>query len=216
MTTVPPQHLSARKSPRQARALATVEAIFEATIQVLLSEGPTRLTTTRVAARAGVSVGTMYQYYPHKEALLYAVTGRYLDAIAEAVEKACRASHGAPLTEMSDVLVKAYWDAKTLKRNATRALYLVAMEVDTAALTEGCIQRIEAATAAMFASAPDAEFDDLVLVNHSLLNMLFGTVRSLFTREISPAIANRLGDELALMCRAYLEAAKRPAGAPGR
>lgn len=178
----------------------------------MLSDGPTRLTTTRVAARAGVSVGTMYQYYPHKEALLYAVIGRYLNAIAEAVENACLASHGAPLTEMSDALVKAYCDAKTLKRNATRALYLVAVEVNTSALTEDCIQRIEAAAAAMFKSAPDAEFDDLALVNHSFLNMLFGTVRSLLTREISPAMANRLGDELALMCRAYLDAAKRPAG----
>jgi len=43
-----------------------VEAIFEATIQVLLREGADRLTTTRVAARAGVSVGTLYQYYPNK------------------------------------------------------------------------------------------------------------------------------------------------------
>jgi hypothetical protein len=49
MTVSPPTHLTARKKPRQARATATLDAIFEATIQVLVTGGPRRLTTTRVA-----------------------------------------------------------------------------------------------------------------------------------------------------------------------
>ena len=61
-----PETLRPRKTPRQARSAATVDAIFEATIQVLLVEGEKGLTTTRIAERAGVSVGTMYQYFPHK------------------------------------------------------------------------------------------------------------------------------------------------------
>lgn len=73
MTVVPSEGLKARKIPRQARSSATVTAIHEATFQVLLADGIGRLTTTRVAERAGVSVGTMYQYFPHKQALLYAV-----------------------------------------------------------------------------------------------------------------------------------------------
>src|SRR5215813_6624914 len=55
-----------RKTPIQARSAVTVEAISEATIQVLLSHGE-RLTTTRIAERAGVSVETLYQYYPNKQ-----------------------------------------------------------------------------------------------------------------------------------------------------
>src|SRR5215831_18074182 len=62
-----------RKTPVQARSAVTVSAISEATIQVLISHGGDRLTTTRVAERAGVSVGTLYQYYPNKESLLFAV-----------------------------------------------------------------------------------------------------------------------------------------------
>ncbi|HEX3471637.1 MAG TPA: helix-turn-helix domain-containing protein, partial [Silvibacterium sp.] len=56
--------LQPRKSPVQARSTASVSAILEATIQVLLDVGKERLTTTRVAYRAGVSVGTLYQYFP--------------------------------------------------------------------------------------------------------------------------------------------------------
>src|SRR4051794_24665457 len=57
--------LEPRKSPVQARSNASVDAILEATVQVLLQVGKERLTTTRVAARAGVSVGTLYQYFPN-------------------------------------------------------------------------------------------------------------------------------------------------------
>ena len=63
--------LDPRKSPVQARSAASVEAILEATAQVLLSVGKERLTTTLVASRAGVSVGTLYQYFPNKSALLF-------------------------------------------------------------------------------------------------------------------------------------------------
>lgn len=51
-----------RKRPQQARALATAEALLDATLQVLVRDGYSRLTTTRVAERAGVSVGSLYQY----------------------------------------------------------------------------------------------------------------------------------------------------------
>ena len=113
MTVASPQNLKPRKTPRQARAEATVDAILEATIQVLLSEGAGRLTTTRVAARAGVSVGTMYQYFPHKAALLYAVLKQHLDTIAEAVEAACARLRGEAIATIGEGLVLAYLDAKT-------------------------------------------------------------------------------------------------------
>ncbi len=56
-----------RERPIQARSTVTVEAISEATIQVLLRHGAERLTTTWVAERAGVSVGTLYRYDPNKQ-----------------------------------------------------------------------------------------------------------------------------------------------------
>ena len=86
-----PSRLQPRKTPQQVRSTATVEAIHTATIQVLLADGPTRLTTTRVAERAGVSIGTMYQYYPHKQALLFAVLERQLEAVESALLAAAAA-----------------------------------------------------------------------------------------------------------------------------
>ena len=79
--------LDPRKSPVQARSTASVEAICEAAIQVLLSAGKERLTATNVAARAGVSVGTLYQYFPNKSSLLQAVLRKHMEEVTRAVEE---------------------------------------------------------------------------------------------------------------------------------
>jgi AcrR family transcriptional regulator len=67
---------AARKRPRQARSQATVHAIFEAATQVLDREGIDAATTTRIAEVAGVSIGTLYQYFPHRDAILNALQDR--------------------------------------------------------------------------------------------------------------------------------------------
>jgi AcrR family transcriptional regulator len=80
--------LLARKTPRQARSTRLVEDILEAAIRVLRRNGARRFTTVRVAEEAGVSVGSLYQYFPNKEALLFrlqtdewADTGQLLGSI---------------------------------------------------------------------------------------------------------------------------------------
>ena len=94
MPSASPVLLEPRKSPVQARSAASVDAILDATIQVLLRVGMDRLTTTRVAARAGVSVGTLYQYFPNKQALLQAVSKRHMEGIAQVIERVCREQKG--------------------------------------------------------------------------------------------------------------------------
>jgi AcrR family transcriptional regulator len=68
-----------RKRPRQARAQATVHAILEATVQILDGEGLDAATTTRIAEVAGVSVGSLYQYFSHRDAILNALQDREFD-----------------------------------------------------------------------------------------------------------------------------------------
>lgn len=65
-----------RRIPTQARADKTIETILVATAHILRLEGEARLTTNRIAQRAGVSVGSVYQYFPHKEAILLALAER--------------------------------------------------------------------------------------------------------------------------------------------
>lgn len=63
--------LSTRKQPQQARSTELVGAILEAAVRVLEKEGAQRFTTARVAEKAGVSVGSVYQYFPNKASILF-------------------------------------------------------------------------------------------------------------------------------------------------
>jgi AcrR family transcriptional regulator len=63
--------ISSRKQPKQARSADLVATILDAAVQVLAREGAQRFTTARVAERAGVSVGSLYQYFPNKAAILF-------------------------------------------------------------------------------------------------------------------------------------------------
>jgi AcrR family transcriptional regulator len=205
-----PNGLKPRKIPRQARAEATVDAIFEATIQVLLAEGERRLTTTRVAQRAGVSVGTMYQYFPHKQALLYAVLEWHLAHVAAAVEAACQRHRGRPISEMADVLVGAFLDAKLERLDFSKALYLVTEDLDTTTLLAGAVNRNVASTAALLATAPDADFENLSTVAFTVFSGIAGCTRIAFERGATPVRLQELRRELSLMCRSYLLASRQP------
>lgn len=204
LATATSSSLTPRKRPRQARAVVTLDAIFEATLQLLLREGMHRLTTTRVAERAGVSVGTMYQYFPNKQALIHALNERYLGALAGRIEATCRAQHGAPLGQMVEALIDSYWTAKTERADVTRALYRSVAEMDNAEMIGAFARRVDAATSAMLASAPDARLGDLEAVNLALVTVIFGTVRHAFERGLTGADADALRVQVVRMCRAYL------------
>src|SRR6476620_3683107 len=69
--------LSPRKWPRQERSRATVEAILEAATDILLRQGAGRLTTNRIAQRAGVNIASLYQYFPGKHGILAELQRRH-------------------------------------------------------------------------------------------------------------------------------------------
>jgi len=71
MTDRQTARISSRKQPQQARSTELVAAILQAAVQVLAKEGAARFTTARVAEKAGVSIGSLYQYFPNKAAILF-------------------------------------------------------------------------------------------------------------------------------------------------
>ena len=74
-----PVRTAPRKQPRQARSQATIDAILTATARILVKDGFDRASTNRIAEAAGVSVGSLYQYFPCKEALVAALVERHID-----------------------------------------------------------------------------------------------------------------------------------------
>jgi len=206
-----PALLQPRKSPRQARSAVTIEAIHTATIQILLADGVGRLSTTRVAERAGVSVGTMYQYYPHKQALLFAIVERQLDAILAAMMTAIERLHGRGLTQVAEGLTVAWLDIKTADDVASRAIYGISAEFDMVEPISRATERLVAAIAGLLEAAPDARFADVRSVAFMVTALLGGSVRSVLEGTASQADLARLRRELPVACRAYLNAANEAA-----
>lgn len=95
---------------------------MQATVQVLLEDGKSKLTTTRIAERAGVSVGTLDQYFPNKSSLLRALLKEHLDNVALAGEAACEAVRGASPARMAEAITSAFVQAKFRYINASVAL----------------------------------------------------------------------------------------------
>src|SRR5580658_10125349 len=88
-----------RKKPRQGRSLATVDAILDATARVLCTTGYDRASTNRIALAAGVSVGSLYQYFPSKEALVAALAARHMAAMTALVTAKLSEVAKAPMAD---------------------------------------------------------------------------------------------------------------------
>jgi len=94
-----------RKEPRQARSQATVDALLTATARVLVRDGYDRASTNRVAEAAGVSVGSLYQYFPTKEALVAALIDRHMTQMTALLETNIDDLRDAPLAVATRTLV---------------------------------------------------------------------------------------------------------------
>jgi AcrR family transcriptional regulator len=210
MAATLPMSLKARKQPRQARSQVTVEAIFDAAIQVLLAEGSDRLTTIRVADRAGVSVGTLYQYYPNKQALLLDVLQRHLARIGDAVALAATSVHGMPLATMVPVVIDAFVRAKTANMDEARSLFAIATQLDSRDILRAAEKRGRAIFAAMLATAPDVRFDDMATVSYMFFAAMVGPTRHIVDGNAPQKIMKGLRAHLVSLCLGYLEREARP------
>lgn len=190
--------------PVQRRSSESVDAILEATVQVLLSVGKDRLTTTRVAQRAGVSVGTLYQYFPNKSALLRECLVRHMDGIRNSVGKTCEEYKGAGLLEMGTALVFAYLSAKMRDPKESVALYTVSSDIEGVALSRAASDRARGMVAEMFATAREGLTKEPEAVATMVLAALNGVSRRLLEVKSPERHLEPMREELLALVHAYL------------
>jgi AcrR family transcriptional regulator len=99
--------INPRKLPQQERSRITVEAILEATAHILAEEGYDKANTNCIAERAGISIGSLYQYFPNKESLMAALMEQHSNEIAALVESHLQDLSNAPIKIAIPALVKA-------------------------------------------------------------------------------------------------------------
>ncbi len=94
------QRVEARKAPLQSRSKQTVASILSAAAQVFADRGYANTTTNHIAERAGVSIGSLYQYFPSKDALLVALAERHVEQAFAAVLEEVGEKRQAPAREL--------------------------------------------------------------------------------------------------------------------
>ena len=172
------ESLNPRKRPQQQRSRVTIDAIFDATIQVLLTNGLDRITTIQIADRAGVSIGSLYQYFPNKRAVLAAVVKRHVGEVVDATIVACRSVHGQTIGEMCATMMDVFVDAKTRRPEVSRALYLPSSTVNAETIVKEESSRCAQAVQDMLTTASDATFAQAQLVSNVLIASIVGPTRA--------------------------------------
>jgi AcrR family transcriptional regulator len=197
--------LEPRKSPIQARSAASVDAILEATIQVLLQVGKEGLTTTKVARRAGVSVGTLYQYFPNKSALLKAALKRHMVEVTEAVELVCNEQKGHSLEQMATALMTAFLETKMRNVKSSVALYAVSSDVDGTKIVREVGIQSNKAVVGMLKTAAQQLSTDPQLVASMLMGVMSGVSRTLLESPAPEKLFDTFRRELIFLACAYLK-----------
>lgn len=187
-----------RKQPRQARSRALVEAILDATERVLAQGGTEQATTTRIAEVAGVSVGSLYQYFPSRDALLAAVIERRVErdeqVLHARLDALGDASLAARLRAGAHLLVDTYRREPELYRTMVDEMDRVARDARVQAMIDDAIARVVALL------APHREalaVDDLELAVYTLVTAQVAVARDAVRRRPEllegPQLADMLG-----------------------
>ena len=168
-----------------------------------------RLTTTRVAERAGVSVGTLYQYYPNKQSLLFAVLAAHLDHVTAAVEAACEQARNTPLAEMIRTVVEAFVDAKMERSdipspctNCGGRGRTGAGETRRPAISQGAGSDAADGARHRVAARQVRDRDDVSCDG--------GATRYVLEAGASPAMIRSLRQHLVVLCHSYVRARHAP------
>lgn len=100
-----------RRQPKQWRARQTVEAVLDAVVRILKREGVGAVTTNRAAEVAGVSIGSVYQYFPDKQAIFLALHRRHIDQVDRVIQTTLVEHASAPLDDLMRAMVEGMIEA---------------------------------------------------------------------------------------------------------
>ena len=199
--------LSPRKSPRQARSQATVEAILDAAARVLVDRGYAATNTNLVAERAGVSVGSLYQYFPNKDALITALHSRHSLQVNEVIDRAFERCAEMNFDDALTTLIEGLVESHRLEAGLHRVLetQLAGHEdLDDHAKTDAAIS--ERIVALMMRYGDDIHVTNPKLAAFTLMHSLHALVHAVVLDRPNGLSLKAATREIVRLARAYLQA----------
>jgi AcrR family transcriptional regulator len=197
------KHLALRRRPKQPRSAATVDSILEASRRVLVREGYEGFTTKRVAEVAGVGIGSLYEYFPTKDALLAGLVDRFLEGMLAAV---IHALTGGESLEMGvDRVIGALLETKARHAELNAVILEQLPRVDGAARLEAFNRTIQPFFAAYLAKfAGELSSVELERAAFVLIYAVEGVMTEMVKRQT--VMEARMKDELVTLVLGFLRA----------
>ncbi len=172
---------SSRRAPSQDRARVTREAIVIAADRVLVGEGAEALTTNRVAEVAGVSVGTLYQYFPDKLAIVALLIERRFDEFFAAFAQILAAARALSIDDAARLMSRgmvAFARSQTYRATAELAAAVIPTGLGDREAT--LLRRYETALAGFLAARDDVRVDDPALAAAQIVSAAYGAAKRFF------------------------------------
>jgi AcrR family transcriptional regulator len=194
-----------RKRPRQERALATVDAILGATAHVLCTIGYDRTSTNRVALAAGVSIGSLYQYFPSKEALVAALVERHTEEMTSLVKRQLAACAGEPLEVGVRTMIDAMFAAHAVDPRLHKVLIEQVPRVGRLEKLVGMEEEIEALVASYLrARTHGIRPSNVDAAAFVLVSTVEAVTHRAVLRELEPSRTRAIAQELTDLVLRYL------------
>jgi AcrR family transcriptional regulator len=194
-----------RKKPRQERSQVTVSAILDATARVLCTTGYDRASTNRVAMAAGVSVGSLYQYFPSKEALVAALVERHREQMMSLVKRKLDEVATAPLAMGIEAMIDAMFAAHEVDPKLHKVLIEQVPRVGRLEKLVDMDREIEAILAAYLAlRVGELRRPDVAAAAFVLVNVVESVTHASVLAELPVARSRGVARELTDLIRRYL------------
>lgn len=116
------QNVSPRKQPKQSRSQETVDIILKASTHIIEQFGLENMSTNKIAEKAGVSIGSLYQYFPNKEAIMAKLMDKYTERQLKLVEKALAKNEPQNLKEAIQVIIEVILKSKSHQLQLTKVI----------------------------------------------------------------------------------------------
>ena len=204
MSTRAPRQSLARKQPVQARSKASVMAILDATVQILSTRRTIHLTTKTIAARAGLSVGSVYQYFPNKEAIVLALIARKAEEVTSTFEDAARQQCGRTLAGALRILTSTYFANKFSEPQLSKTLHAALERSGGTDRLRPFRERMVRAIESVLRQAPDAAFRNVQGTARMIWSAITGAARLLLETGSSQAYVTAVRREVQEMILAYV------------
>jgi AcrR family transcriptional regulator len=195
-----------RKKPTQRRSQETVDVILRATARVLRSTGYDRASTNRVALVAGVSIGSLYQYFPSKEALVAALVEQHVGQMLALVRSKLAEVAGAPLRVAVRTMIEAMFDAHGIDPKLHKVLIEQVPRVGRLEQVVGVEREVEGLVSVFL----EARRHELRRSRHRavafvLFNVVEAVTHAAVLAELDPVRTAEIAEEMSDMLLRYLE-----------